>query len=197
MDDWVYYAIAFLAIIVIINILNSRSAAFSELERKKRIITELPIDKSDVLKILQPSASKVNSHKSRKRSGRNNLNQGRYINRTSLIDFSKFDDVSPLKLLGYSVGSSGMPKKERQDVLKYSIFGDIQIYMPDGVDYDARWGPPGSQARFEAVARHIRLVRNLRRNRSSMSSAVSDWSDDLSWIDSEHEDIYRFRFFYN
>lgn len=35
MDDWVYYAIVFVTIVVVINILNSRSAAFSEQERKK------------------------------------------------------------------------------------------------------------------------------------------------------------------
>jgi hypothetical protein len=175
-----YLLIFALAIIILITaILTSRSNRFAEDLRKTKIINELPVHKSDVNKLFK----KKNSSKKRKRSTYG----------YSKINFDEFEEVSPLKILGYSVGDRGLNEVERHRILNLSVFGDFQPYIDSRINYDSRWGSPGSLARFNAVHNHIRRVKNLRTNRSNMSRATRDWTDDLLYIHQQRHELYRFR----
>lgn len=167
--------------IVVINFLNARSDAFSEEIRKSKVIEELPITKKDLNKLFK---------KKKTRNIRRKYGSGF---RSKKIDFDNFDEFSPLKILGYAVGASGLKNSDRLEVLNFAIFGDFQRYMPEQIDYDARWGLPGSRNRFSEIYNHIRRVKNLRNNRKNMSHARRDWEADMSYIQQQQRFIYKFK----
>ena len=171
-----------LAVIIIVTmILNSRSNQFAEELRKSKVIEDLPVRKSDINKLFKKNYS------SKKRTGKNSG--------YSRINFDEFEEVSPLKILGYSVGESGLSEAERQKILELSIFGNFQPYIDQRINYDRQWGSPGSLSRFIAVYNHIRRVKNLRSGRKNMSRATRDWTRDLLYIQQQRQEIYRFRLF--
>lgn len=130
MSDWVILLLLVIVLIVIISILNARSDAFAEEIRKSKVVEILPLTEGDVRKFLaKKSISKRNL-----RSSHN-----------TQIDFSKFDEFSPLKLLGYTVGANGLSNDERVKVLNLAIYGNFQNYMPQNINYDNLWGLPGSK----------------------------------------------------
>ena len=181
MQDGYLFLIAVAVIIVIAAILNSRSNQFAEDLRKTKVIDDLPVRKSDVNKLFKKNSSRTKITR----------RQESY----SKINFDEFEEVSPLKILGYSVGESGLSEVERQKVLDLSIFGNFQPYIDQRTSYDQRWGEPGSLSRFTAVYNHIRRVKNLRTGRSSMSRATRDWTRDLLYIQQQKQELYRFRLF--
>ena len=182
MSDYFIFIIIFL-ILGVIGFLNFRSNALAEEVRKKHIIEELPLTKQDVSRLF----SKKQSSRSKYRNS--------YHHRGGGIDFASFDEVSPLKIMGYTVGAKGLGLDERTKVLNYALFGDFQRYMPEGIQYDYRWGEPGSRKRFGAVFNHIRRVKDLRNNRSGMELARRDWNADLHYIRTQQGLIYRFRLY--
>ena len=173
--------ILMIMIIVVINFLSARSDAFSEEIRKSKVIEELPITKKDINKLFKKKKTRNTKRK--------------YGNgfRRKKIDFDNFDEFSPLKILGYAVGASGLTDSDRLKVLNFAIFGDFQRYMPEQIDYDARWGLPGSRNRFSEIYNHIRRVKNLRNNRKNMSHARRDWEADMSYIQQQQRFIYKFK----
>ena len=180
MSDGQLWFIAFCLIIAFIIFLNSRSAMFAEEVRKTLIVNELPISKGKMGKLF-----------TKKRARKyNNRHPGR-----SSIDFDDFNEFSPLKIMGYAVGKSGLNFEERKHVLHLAIFGNFQLYMPDGVDFNYSWGSPGSRERFGSVFTHIRRVKNLRLHRRNMGSAIDDWNNDLRWIGAKKSKVYHFRIF--
>jgi len=178
---WMMVLILLIIIIVVINFLNARSDAFSEEIRKSKVIEELPITKKDINKLF----------KKKKPSNTKRKYGGSFTSRK--IDFDNFDEFSPLKILGYAVGVSGLKDSDRLEVLNFAIFGDFQRYMPEQIDYDARWGSPGSRNRFSEIYNHIRRVKNLRNNRKNMSHARRDWEADMSYIQQQQRFIYKFK----
>jgi len=93
---WMMILILLIIFIVVINFLNARSDAFSEEIRKSKVIEELPITKKDINKLF----------KKKKPSNTKRKYGGSFTNRK--IDFDNFDEFSPLKILGYAVGVSGL-----------------------------------------------------------------------------------------
>ena len=182
MSDWVIYLFLIIAILVIIGFFNNRSEAIAEEIRQTKVIDELPITKSDVNKLFKKRKTKKPARKNK------------YHYSTKAIDFDSFDEISPLKIMGYTVGVNGLNAYEREKVLNLALFGNFQRYMPEQINYDLRWGIPGSRTRFKLVHDHIRRVKNLRNNRRNMSQAVRDWSNDLNFIRTQQNQIYRFRF---
>ena len=173
--------ILLIIIIVVINFLSARSDAFSEEIRKSKVIDELPITKKDINKLFKKKKTRNTGRK-----------YGSDFNRK--IDFDNFDEFSPLKILGYAVGASGLKDSDRLEVLNFAIFGDFQRYMPEKIDYDARWGLPGSRNRFSEIYNHIRRVKNLRNNRRNMFHARQDWEADMFYIQQQQRLIYKFKF---
>jgi len=178
-DGQILFLIIVLLIALIIY-LNVKSDMLAEEVRKSLIIDELPLNKGDISKLF----TKKKKHKSKRPSSKRGS-----------INFDSFNEFSPLKVMGYTVGQSGLEFHEREHVLQLSIFGNIQRYMPDNIDYDRAWGAPGSKHRFGAVYTHIRRVKNLRSSRINMTSAVSDWNNDLMWINTKKSEVYHFRLF--
>lgn len=177
------YLILFGFIAVLFFILTKRSANLAEEQRKKSIIKDLPISTQEVSKLFRKKLPLVNGREKWK------------THQATGIDFDRFDEFSPLKIMGYTVGSKGLPADERQKILTASLFGDFQRYMPTGIDFDRRWGEPGSRKRFSAVHTHIRRVKDLRNTRNDMSLARRDWNNDLQYIRVQQNKIYRFRLF--
>ena len=167
---------------MIIGFFNNRSEAIAEEIRQTKVIDELPITKSDVNKLFKKRKTKKPARKNK------------YHYSRKAIDFDSFDEISPLKIMGYTVGVNGLNAYEREQVLNLALFGNFQRYMPEQINYDLRWGIPGSRTRFKLVHDHIRRVKNLRNNRRNMSQAVRDWSNDLNFIRTQQNQIYRFRF---
>ena len=182
MSDWVIYLFLIIAILVIIGFFNNRSEAIAEAIRQTKVIDELPITKSDVSRLFKKRKTKKTTRKNK------------YHDSRKAIDFDSFDEISPLKIMGYTVGVNGLNDYDRQQVLNLALFGNFQRYMPEQINYDLRWGIPGSRTRFKLVHDHIRRVKNLRNNRRNMSHAVRDWSNDLNFIRTQQNQIYRFRF---
>ncbi len=178
MSDWLIILLLIILLLIVINVLNKRSEGFAEEIRQKKVIENLPITENDVRKLFA---------KTKKKNG------SRGLSKNSSIDFSNFDEFSPLKLLGYTVGASGLPTNERIEVLNFAIFGNFQNYMPNNLNYDLRWGVPGSKQRFSQVYSHIRRVKNLRNTRVSMGKARRDWAMDMMYIREEQKKIYQFR----
>ena len=181
LSTWMMVLILLIIIIIVINFLSARSDAFSEEIRKSKVIEELPITKKDINKLFK---------KKKTRNTRRKYGSGF---RSKKIDFDNFDEFSPLKILGYAVGVSGLKDTDRIEVLNFAIFGDFQRYMPEQIDYNARWGSPGSRNRFSEIYNHIRRVKNLRNNRKNMSHARRDWEADMSYIQQQQRFIYKFK----
>ena len=136
MSDTQLWLVASFILISLIIFLNFRSDIFSEEVRKQRIINDLPLKKSDInklLKLKKPTRTKK-----------------KYSGQYRGIDFDSFNEFSPLKIMGYAVGDSGLNRRDREQVLQSAIFGNFQRYMPAAIDYDHSWGSPGSKERFSA-----------------------------------------------
>ena len=182
MSEGQLWLIALFIIIALIIFLNIKSNMLAEEVRTGLIINDLPLTKGDINKLFTKKRKSNSKNSSFKPGG---------------IDFDSFNEFSPLKIMGYAVGHSGLELNERERVLQLSIFGNIQRYMPDNINYDRSWGAPGSKQRFGAVYTHIRRVKNLRRSRANMDAAVIDWNNDLRWISSQQSKVYHFRFSQN
>ena len=180
MSDEQLWLIAIFIIVALIIFLNIKSNMLAEEVRKGLVIDDLPLTKADINKLFTKKKKSSSKNYSSKRAG---------------IDFDSFNEFSPLKIMGYAVGHSGLGLNERERVLQLSIFGNIQRYMPANTDYDRSWGAPGSKQRFGTVYTHIRRVKNLRRSRANMDTAINDWNNDLRWISSQQSKVYHFRVF--
>lgn len=89
--------------------------------------------------------------------------------------------VGLLKHLGYSVGRSGLPRKNRQRILRAAFLGPLPTEMPP--DYTAEWGKPRSAVRLKKIACSIAaFCRNARRRDRPPDQAIDDWEQDLRWL---------------
>ena len=76
--------------------------------RKGLIINDLPLKNGDINKLFVK----------KKKSNSKNFNSSQ-----SGIDFDSFNEFSPLKIMGYAVGHSGLELDKRERVLQLSILG--------------------------------------------------------------------------
>lgn len=181
MSDTQLWLVAFFILISLIIFLNFRSDIFAEEVRKQRIINDLPLKKRDIDKLF--------------RQKKPTRTQKKYGGHYRGIDFDSFNEFSPLKIMGYAVGNSGLNRRDREQILQLAIFGNFHRYMPSEIDYDRNWGGPGSKERFGSVYTHIRRVKDLRTGRPNMGTAVADWNTDLTWIGEQKSAVHKFRLF--
>lgn len=88
-------------------------------------------------------------------------------------------DISPLKLMGYTVGKNGLSARERQKILSEAFIGKI----PDAPDVE-EWGAPQSKERLKKMAYHLAgLTKFDRRKRNmDMSEAIRMRENDLEFL---------------
>ena len=99
---------------------------------------------------------------------------------------SSYDDwaaYSPLALLGYKVGKSGLGGLHRQHFLQdFVMKAVLPINLPSS--YLAEWGPTGSKLRLQRTVRHIVFQKILRESNdpNKYSAAIEDWESDIEFL---------------
>ena len=98
------------------------------------------------------------------------------------VDGDSWVDVGLLKYLGYQVGKDGLPRIDRQSILRGVYSGSIpNVNSPE---YMNEWGAPDSGMRLQKLANCLAaFCRNgKRRKGSAPTAAITDWEEDLSWL---------------
>lgn len=99
------------------------------------------------------------------------------------------EDRSPLAYVGYRVGkTNGLAPWDRQRRLEICFRMDIPSDMPSKYK---NWGSPASLRRFEAIAKHLRMLADMRRSRANQRFAVADWDADEEWFQEEFNSMAR------
>jgi hypothetical protein len=90
---------------------------------------------------------------------------------------------SPLALLGYKVGKSGLSDLHRQHFLHDFV---MKAVLPTSLpsSYLAEWGPAGSKLRLQRTVRHIVFQKVLRESHDAIrySEAIEDWEGDVEFL---------------
>ena len=90
-------------------------------------------------------------------------------------------DRSPLKVLGYAVGRSGIEVTKRREILERAYRGDLPI--TGSQRYMLEWGCPGSPERLRKIAESIAShCRNQKRKQAPSIESIQDWEADLGWL---------------
>ncbi len=96
-------------------------------------------------------------------------------------------EQSPLKVFGYRVGKTGLPRDERRQVLEFAVFGVIPDAFPQS--YRSAWGEPGTPQRYEAILGHLRMLQSTRRGQYQYRHALADWYEDYRWLVESYGDL--------
>ena len=102
-------------------------------------------------------------------------------------DESNFDlnQESPLKALGYTVGTSGWTDRKRKLFLADFLCRQV---IPDHYFYDwSDWGEPGSAARKQKMVYHLSGLASLaerRQNAQAYTRAIQHWIHDAAYVQS-------------
>jgi hypothetical protein len=104
------------------------------------------------------------------------------------LDSWNLEEVSPLKLFGYTVGANGLSGKKRKAFLDAFIKIDLPNFL--NPQYISEWGAPRSTKRLQRIIRHIsaNIQRTSRNDYTKYSEAISDWESDLNWLQSKSLD---------
>lgn len=100
-----------------------------------------------------------------------------------------YEEVSPIKLMGYKVGKKGLPRAERRQILANGFQGPIP--STENPVAMAEWGKPGTSARLHKMANWLSSIctsgkRKARKTgQQHESQAVKDWEEDLAWLKAE------------
>lgn len=91
-------------------------------------------------------------------------------------------EISPLKLLGYTVGNRGLSATLRLAILSEAFTGILPPVQDE--KYMRKWGDRNTPVRLKQIANHIAAsTRNAKRNNpSKLRSAITDWEDDLDFL---------------
>lgn len=108
-------------------------------------------------------------------------------------DFDR-QDVSYLKLLGYTVGKTdGLPASARRLILDRCFSGQLPPF--ESAAELKQWAAPKSAARLRKMAYHIAgLAKNFKKMPSrGYDEAIADWEDDLKYLhDKYYVDLFQF-----
>ncbi len=87
-----------------------------------------------------------------------------------------------LSYLDYHVGTNGLPRPERREILDAVYCGDLPPV--NSSTYMAEWGKPRTAARLQKLAESIAaFARNTKRRRAAnVTDAVDDWESDLDYL---------------
>ena len=102
------------------------------------------------------------------------IDKGRYARRRS-----------PLHILGYQVGKSGLTEETRQRILRKAMTEDLPNV--GAAEYMATWGLPNTRRRLHAIILH--LVQHLDQPNCDDTEAVAHWESDICWLKEEFCDF--------
>ncbi|WP_318471907.1 hypothetical protein [Photobacterium leiognathi] len=109
---------------------------------------------------------------------------------TENLPESQWPKIGMLKAVGYRVGSCGIKKNERIEILK-NVYTQ---YLPlvESEEYIAQWAKPSSAGRLKKMAETLAaLIRNAKRKSVDMSVAIRNWEDDLQWLKDRYYEQYQ------
>ena len=95
---------------------------------------------------------------------------------------------SPLNVLGYRVGKSGLAENARREILRKAVTEELPNVGT--AEYMAKWGLSNSPRRVMAITLH--LVRHLTQGRkpdADYSEATAAWEADIAWLKEEFYDL--------
>jgi hypothetical protein len=100
-------------------------------------------------------------------------------------------ECSPLAILGYRVGASGVSAMSRRNMLQQAFSEPLPNV--GGPDYMEQWGRPRSGQRLRRIAEQLLNNVMTHRNRPSHVDAVEDWQEDLRWLkETFYKGVYAF-----
>ena len=107
--------------------------------------------------------------------------------RLHLFQSGKYKASTPengvLSIVGYKVGNDGGKLRARRQILDYIMSGTLP---PVGSPaYIAEWGEPLTRKRYVKLHRVIRVLASSGQTLGTMEKAVSDWEDDLLYLEQE------------
>jgi len=100
-------------------------------------------------------------------------------------DFNQVEQ-SPLSVLGYRAGVSGLDDASRRRILQSAFQGPLPFVESAG--YMELWGEPSTADRLRRIATHLSRTIDAHRNLANHQVAVNDWVSDLAWL---RETFYR------
>lgn len=87
---------------------------------------------------------------------------------------------SPLPLLGYKVGQTGVDEEARRDALRQAF--EDSLHAVETFEYMEQWGEPGTPRRLRRIAEHLASLIRTRSGNPKFSEAIKDWTSDLKWL---------------
>lgn len=97
-------------------------------------------------------------------------------------------EVSPLKIFGYTVGkTNGLPGAVRREIIYFTWYATLPDWFPD--DYLQSWGVPGTSKRYRKILKHLRGLADRHKGRRGHEQAVSEWRSDASWFRNRYGDF--------
>ena len=108
-----------------------------------------------------------------------------WAKRLELFEQNKYKASSPeqgvLHMVGYRVGNDGEKTAFRRHILNFII---SDILPPVGSPaHMAEWGKPLSYDRYRKLHRVIRVLASRGKTMGNMDKAVSEWEDDLLYLE--------------
>lgn len=104
-----------------------------------------------------------------------------------LKDVKNWAQISPLRLLGYSVSATdGLSLNDRREFLK-DFCENAQLPLGLPKDYAVNWCAPGSKGRVLRTARHLQfLVKTFtQQNNRAYDNAIATWQQDWTYLREE------------
>jgi len=90
-------------------------------------------------------------------------------------------DESPLSVLGYHVGQTGVDRSTRHTILARAFDGELPVV--GSWEYMAAWGERRTPERLKKIADNIAAYCRGQRTRANRSEeAIEDWESDLAWL---------------
>lgn len=89
-------------------------------------------------------------------------------------------EQSPLHVMGYRVGATGLSPFSRRRILESAYRGNL----PSVADaaYMQEWGFRRTRRRLWRMAYHIAMLIRKNKNQTKLQTAVDEWSEDLDWM---------------
>ena len=111
----------------------------------------------------------------------NEIWQGRLAN--SRVGLYKADtpEIGILGTVGYHVGKSGEKPVKRQQMLDF-VISEVLPFV-GSLAYMHEWGLPLSPDRYRKLHRVLTVFRSGALSDDRLSEAVSDWTDDLDYLE--------------
>ncbi len=86
-----------------------------------------------------------------------------------------------LSEMGYRVGTNGLPKSQRLEILRNIYLNELKVELQK--NYMGEWGRPESAQRLKKLAETLAaLTRNAKRRHDKPMAAIHEWEEDLAYL---------------